>query len=269
MPMLKFTKMHGAGNDFIVISESSLRSSGISLTKDNIEFLCNRQLGVGADGLIIIAYDFALDFKMLYYNSDGNEAEMCGNGARCAFAFANQLGLVSDIGVFSTGSGAVHGELKSDTIKVSLPMTNPPQLDLQLSSSKTVHFANTGVPHAVIITESVSGLDVENLGPEIRYDSHFAPNGVNVNWIEKQQENVYKIRTYERGVEAETLACGTGASASALILFCLNLAISPVTLITKGGDELIVDINQNDDKYELHLTGPAKVAFNGEVELND
>lgn len=269
MATFKFTKMHGAGNDFIVVSDLDLNAATVQLTAPVIEALCNRQLGIGADGLIIVAYDFELDFKMIYFNSDGNEAEMCGNGARCAFAFAKKLGMVNDVGVFATGSGPVNGTIGTDFVKVSLPTSSPPELDYVLDSGSKVHFANTGVPHVVLISESISELDLQKLGPEIRNDAAFKPGGANVNWLEKQDDNLYKIRTYERGVEAETLACGTGASASALILYCLDQATSPVTFITKGGDKLIVDIEENNGQYDLHLTGPAAIAFTGEVEIND
>jgi diaminopimelate epimerase len=261
--------MHGAGNDFIVVSDLEIEAASVQLTAPVIEALCDRQLGIGADGLIIVAYDFELDFKMIYYNSDGYEAEMCGNGARCAFAFANKLGMVSDIGVFATGSGPANGTIGADFVKVSLPTSSPPELDYVLDSGSKVHFANTGVPHAVLISDSISELDLKELGPKIRYDAVFAPSGANVNFLEKQDANLYKIRTYERGVEAETLACGTGASASALILFCLDQATSPVTFLTKGGDKLIVDIKEKNGQYDLHLTGPATIAFTGEVEIND
>ncbi len=269
MATLKFTKMHGAGNDFIVVSDLDLQSASIQLTAPVIEALCNRQLGIGADGLIIVAYDFELDFKMIYFNSDGYEAEMCGNGARCAFAFANKLGMVSDIGVFATGSGPINGSIGTDFVKVSLPTSSAPELDYILDSGSKVHFADTGVPHAVLISDSISELDLNELGPKIRYDAVFKPGGTNVNWVEKLDNNLYKIRTYERGVEAETLACGTGASASALILCCLGQASSPVTLLTKGEDKLIVDIEENYGQYDSHLTGPATIAFTGEVEIND
>jgi len=269
MATMKFTKMHGAGNDFIVISEVDLQSASIQLTAPVIKALCNRQFGIGADGLIIVAYDFDLDFKMIYFNSDGNEAEMCGNGARCAFSFANKLGMVSDIGVFATNSGPVHGSIGTDFVKVSLPTSCPPELNCVLDSGSKLHFANTGVPHAVLISDSISELDLNELGPQIRYDAVFKPGGANVNWVEKLDNNLYKIRTYERGVEAETLACGTGASASALVLFCLGQTSSPVTLLTKGGDKLIIDIEESDELYNLQLTGPATIAFTGEVEIND
>ncbi|MCP4145377.1 MAG: diaminopimelate epimerase [bacterium] len=269
MATLKFTKMHGAGNDFIVISDLDLEAASVQLTAPVIEALCNRQLGIGADGLIIVAYDFELDFKMIYFNSDGYEAEMCGNGARCAFAFANKLGMVSDIGVFATGSGPINGSVGPDFVKVSLPPTKAPDLDYTLDSGSKVHLANTGVPHAVLISDSVSEVNLKDLGPHIRYDAAFEPDGANVNWVEKLDNNSYKIRTYERGVEAETLACGTGASASALVLYCLGQASTPVALLTEGGDKLVVDIEENDGLYNLNLTGPATIAFTGEVEIND
>jgi diaminopimelate epimerase len=267
-----FLKMHGAGNDFIMFDARELGTPGGRLERKQIAGLCNRRLGIGADGLIIIDAHQDLDFEMVYYNADGGEAEMCGNGARCAFLFANRHGLVSGQGEFMTNAGRITGALEGETVRVSLTPPRNLSLDLKLDIDhpfKAVHAVNTGVPHLVIPVDDLESIKLAEWGPRFRYDQHFGPDGTNVNWVQKHKQNdSWLIRTYERGVEAETLACGTGASASALVLSKLKAATAPVSLLTRGGYRLTISIETSENDDLLYLSGPAEIAFRGDVELS-
>jgi len=271
---LPFVKMHGAGNDFVMLSETDLHGAGVKESSSLVMRFCDRRRGVGADGLIVIRDDQRADFAMTYYNSDGGRAEMCGNGARCAFAHARVLGLVGDDGgVCATGSGDVHGTFAGATVTVEL--TPPRDLDLNVSAETdhpfaALHFVDTGVPHLVIPVSELETINLPEWGRALRDDPAFAPGGVNVNWLAKQPgSDVWLIRTYERGVEAETLACGTGAAAAALVLHELGLTASPVALLTRGGDRLTIHIDKQTNGLTLRLSGPAVTAFSGEVVWDD
>jgi diaminopimelate epimerase len=268
--ILPFTKMHGAGNDFVMLDGRDLTRLELQLERSQVALLCHRQKGIGADGLIIIGPDSDTDFRMIYFNSDGGEAEMCGNGARCAFAHAQSLGLVGDEGVFVTASGVLNGQTSDSTVTVSLTAPRDIAHDVQPKLQHPfgpLHHANTGVPHLVAIVDQLESVDIVKWGSALRHDQEFAPVGVNVNWVQRRDDGVWLIRTYERGVEAETLACGTGASACALILVQLGLADSPVPLLTRGGDQLTIRVAETDGSPSLELTGPAVTAFRGEVTI--
>ena len=266
---LPFVKMHGAGNDFVMVDGRRLPPGGLDTAR--IAALCDRRRGIGADGLIVVAPDPAHDFAMTYYNSDGGEAEMCGNGARCAVAFARALGLAAgDDCRFRTRSGPVTGTFHGDEISVQLTPPRDLRLGLDLGPGSPFpahHAVNTGVPHLVIPVEDVEAVELSRWGPWLRHHAAFAPAGTNVNWVSagRGPGAVHRLRTYERGVEAETFACGTGASATALVLCRLGLAASPVALHTRGGDCLTVTVEEADGTTRLHLRGPAVVAFSGEV----
>lgn len=250
--MIEFYKMHGAGNDFIVIP------SDIKLSTDEINSLCTRHTGVGADGLIIISKHTEYDFSMKYYNADGIEADMCGNGGRCAVLLAYKLGWISDKNIrFIAKDGEHYAEILGDEVKIKL--TKPKyfisllQLDCSL---RNFSFINTGVEHLVTFSENIDDIDVEKEGRACRYSNRFE-NGTNVNFATKQDNKIY-IRTYERGVEGETLACGTGASAVAYTDMIKNNDFSEREVITKGG-KLVVSF-END---ALWLQGPALVVYKG------
>ncbi len=268
--VLKFTKMHGAGNDFVMVDARDLHS--LQLSTGLIEAVCNRRTGVGADGLIIIdrATQPEASFRMIYFNSDGGEAEMCGNGARCSVAFAHKLGLMDRQCLFETYSGVLSGQIFAENdIEVSLPVWKDLHLNIDLGSQpfKNHHICNTGVPHLVIPVPDVKELDVESLGRVYRHHQFFAPAGTNVNFVSQHPDNAeQELRTYERGVEDETLACGTGASATAVVLCQLGLAQSPVSFRTRGGDALRVSVDFAGQK--LLLRGPAETSFRGEVLIN-
>ena len=216
--MLTFTKMNGAGNDFVLLDN---RSGGLRLDAKAIEQICDRHRGVGADGLLLVEpATNGADFKMRYYNSDGGEADMCGNGARCFARYANRLTGSGDRVSFETLAGVITAEFPGELVRIN--MSTPKDLRLNdsiavLDKSVDVHSINTGVPHAILLVDDLETVDVQRMGKAIRYHGHFAPKGTNVNFIKILNQNTIAIRTYERGVEGETLACGTGVVASALI----------------------------------------------------
>ena len=266
---LSFVKMHGAGNDFVMIDGRNLSGP---LTAPTVAALCDRRTGIGADGLIVLGQAKAsdADFVMTYFNADGYPAEMCGNGARCSVAFAHTIGLAGRSCRFDTDAGTLDGALREDgTVDVALPSWRDLDLDVKVTESPwpTLHRCNTGVPHLVIPVDDVSDVPVAEWGRRLREDPLFAPAGTNVNWIAPTAEgDGYRIRTYERGVEAETLACGTGASAAAVVMCQLKEATSPVTMYTRGGHRLVVSVDLQE--HGLRLRGPAETSFQGEVTID-
>jgi diaminopimelate epimerase len=267
--MLRFTKMNGAGNDFILIDN---RAREIDLDRSQIAQLCNRHRGVGADGILLLENTTnRADFRMRYFNADGGEAEMCGNGARCFARFANRVAGTQKTISFETSAGVISAELGDNL--VTLRMTEPTDLRLNVKVSvpdenKTVHFINSGVPHVVIPVPKIDDVDVQREGAAIRHDKMFSPNGANVNFIEKRELNKIAIRTYERGVENETLACGTGIVASALIFAATENTSGPIHVIARGGDELQVGFQTIDGSFRnVTLTGPAEFVFEGTIEI--
>jgi diaminopimelate epimerase len=270
MPLLHFTKMNGAGNDFVMLDN---RDGSLALTDAQIARLCDRHRGVGADGLLLAEEPEAgADFRMRYYNADGREAEMCGNGARCFARFVGKLA-PSENGTlnFETPAGVISATLRGD--QVSLAMSQPGAFadgaELDAAGEKlTVYSINTGVPHAVVLVEDLEGTDVHRLGNALRHHHHFQPRGTNVNFVRQLGPQDLAIRTYERGVEAETLACGTGVVASALTLSALTGAESPVRVLVRGGDTLSVDFLRSGEGFShVVLTGPADFVFEGEIAV--
>ena len=267
--MLHFTKMNGAGNDFVMIDN---RLGEYPLTRSQIAFLCDRHRGVGADGLLAVepARDGA-DFRMRYYNADGGEAEMCGNGARCFARFAGRLTGKCERISFETIAGIIVAELAGDRVRLTMSDPRDWRLGLKLAAASeplTVHFVNTGVPHAVVVVDALESTPVVKLGAALRYHEAFAPNGTNANFIQQRDARTIAIRTYDRGVEDETLACGTGVVASALIFHELTGAASPVQVKVRGGDILEVGFTGSSGNYrDVTLTGPADFVFEGDVNL--
>jgi diaminopimelate epimerase len=267
--MLRFTKMNGAGNDFILFDN---RTGDIDLDRNQIAQLCDRHRGIGADGVLLLENSTnGADFRMRYFNADGGEAEMCGNGARCFARFANKVAGTKTTISFETPAGVISAELKGDL--VTLQMTEPTDLRLNLDlpmldEKKTVHFINSGVPHVVVPVAKIDDADVRREGAAIRHHKMFSPIGANVNFIEKRGPNKIAIRTYERGVEDETLACGTGIVASALIFAASEKSSSPVTVLARGGDELQVGFEEAEGSFRnVTLTGPAEFVFEGTIEI--
>jgi diaminopimelate epimerase len=268
--MLNFTKMNGAGNDFVLLDN---RSSELRLTTESIARICDRHRGIGADGVLVVepAANGA-DFRMRYYNSDGGEAEMCGNGARCFARFTRKLGWKRDEVSFETLAGTIRAHFEGDLVR--LEMSEPKGLALNESiEGLIVHAINTGVPHAVILTDDLDRIDVAATGAMIRHHAHFAPKGTNVNFVQRLEADAAAVRTYERGVEAETLACGTGVVASALIFHELTGAKSPVKISVRGGDVLEVGFTQDEPASgafkNVTLTGPAELVFDGQIDGAD
>lgn len=273
---VKFRKMNGAGNDFVLIDD---REDRIRVEASIVRRLCDRRRGVGADGVIIIRRAEQADFRMCYYNSDGGEAQMCGNGARCAGHYAAALGLGrNDSGRRRLSLLAQAGRLAAvvDGDRVSISMTNATSFHKNISltvanSPEIVHFVDTGVPHAVVIETDVAGIpddDFVRRGRAIRTHPQFAPEGANADFLSVDSLGLATIRTYERGVETETLACGTGAVAGAIVLAQLGLSRSPVRLVTRGGEELAVSfVLEPSGAHDVVLDGPAAVNFDGHVEL--
>jgi len=267
--MIHFWKMNGAGNDFVMLDNRTLRHE---LTKEQIAALCDRHRGVGADGLLAVEpAENGADFRMRYYNADGGEAEMCGNGARCFARFANMLaGWNLERVSFETQAGVIGATYHGDSVR--LAMSDPHALRLHLSLDvaglpQTVHFLNTGVPHAVVVVNDLENVPVREWGAALRYHPEFLPRGTNANFLKATPEGI-AIRTYERGVENETLACGTGMVACALVHHLLTGAPSPVKVKVQGGDTLEIAFGKSGDAFQnVTLTGPADIVFEGEIKL--
>jgi diaminopimelate epimerase len=267
--MLSFTKMNGAGNDFVLLDN---RSGLIRLNSDEIAFLCDRHRGIGGDGVLLLENPTnGADFRMRYYNSDGGEAEMCGNGARCFARFANKVaGPFSEVS-FETPAGIIRAKLDAEQVTVNLSPPHGLALNrkLQIQGEElTIHLLNTGVPHVVVVVDDLDATPVLELGKTIRYHSEFRPRGTNVNFVKALGPKKIAIRTYERGVEGETLACGTGVTAGALIFGRLLSIDSPIRVKVRGGDWLeVAFVNVGEDFRDVALKGPADFAFEGAIQL--
>ncbi|MCD6292801.1 MAG: diaminopimelate epimerase [Deltaproteobacteria bacterium] len=262
--------MHGSGNDFIVIDNRR----GLFPEKGRSQLvarLCRRGLGIGADGLILIENNHFVDFLWHFYNADGSEAEMCGNGGRCAARFAYLKGIADADMVFQTSAGLIRAQIERSQVR--LEMTTPfglrkgVELDFA-GESEVVDFINSGVPHAVVmVQQNLDLVALSERGARIREHQEFAPEGTNVNFVEVADEQCLSIRTYERGVEDETLACGTGAVAAALLAFERGLVKSPTKVITRSGESLMVYYEKVGSTFkEVFLEGGAVIVYKGVLE---
>jgi len=263
-----FVKMSGTGNDFILIDHRKPLIGPEAMAQFAAR-VCRRKFSVGADGLILIEDSGQADFKWLFFNADGSVAEMCGNGARCAARFAYMQGIAPARMRFETLAGIIEASVSD--INVAIRMTQPRDLQLHRSifvdeAPVVLHSVDTGVPHAVVFVEDIDAMDVCGQGSRIRHHEVFMPAGTNVNFVGRQ-DGAFKVRTYERGVEDETLACGTGAVAVALVAAMLNQAESPVEIITSGGDRLTItfDLEDGVSAENVFLKGPAHVIYRGEL----
>ena len=265
-----FTKMHGAGNDFIVAFDTSEKWPRLS---DTIRNLCNRKRGIGADGLILLSHnpDKKIPFKMVYFNSDGSVAGMCGNGLRCAALFCcNSLDSGNRLKIM-TASGPLEASILSkNTVKVKIPVAG--DFRKIVIAGDEMYFGNTGVPHLVKPVKAIDKVNVPEEGGKLRHHKFFAPAGTNVNFISlpaKDTAAPFGIRTYERGVEDETSACGTGITASAVCLLKFFRRKPPFEFITRGGDILKVEFRESDNILNTpataYLTGPAVEVFSGTI----
>lgn len=252
---LKFEKYHGAGNDFIIVNGFY---ENIDLSKDQINYLCHRRFGIGADGLIILEKTNGFDFRMRYYNSDGQEATMCGNGGRCIARFAFDNNFAGKEMCFLAADGPHFAKIIDDEI-VSLSMADV----TEVMEYEDGYFLDTGSPHFVKIVENLNSIDVNLSGRTLADDKRFSPERTNVNFLEIGKDNI-KIATFERGVEHETYACGTGVVAASVVLFYTKkIKVLPVNLIAKGG-LLSVYFDKIDNKYvNIKLSGHAKFVFEG------
>jgi diaminopimelate epimerase len=270
MKKIPFHKIHGNGNDFILIDDRRgiLKGMGLSSLAKKV---CHRNRSVGADGLIVIVPSKKADFKWRFFNADGSEAEMCGNGSRCAARFAVLKKIAPKKMAFETLAGIIHAEVKKDTVKVQLTGASGLRQNIRVPVAggiRTGHFVNTGVPHLVYLSDHLDREDVQAVGSASRWHEVFKPAGTNVNFIQIDGPHKLRIRTYERGVEGETLACGTGAVGAALIAASLGKATSPVTVATRGGDKLIVSFVRDGETFtDLHLEGAAEVVCEGTLYL--
>jgi diaminopimelate epimerase len=269
---LEFAKMTGAGNDFIVIDdrENAVGADARELAKQ----LCRRRVSVGADGLILVVPSVRADFRMRYFNADGTEADMCGNGGRCVARFAFLRGVAARKMTFESRSGLHAAEVLDDG-EVRLRMPDPRAILLRNrlalgGETRELHRINTGVPHAVCEVEKLEDFPVVEIGRLMRYHTDFMPEGTNADFIQVLDRNTVAIRTYERGVEDETLACGTGAVAAALVTAALGMTTPPVSVRTRGGDTLTVNFYMSDLGFcDVTLSGNAEVVYEGTLELAD
>lgn len=259
--MTPFYKFHGTGNDFIMI-DGFVSKPLLSAAK--IRNACDRHFGIGADGLIIIVPSEMYDFEMIYYNSDGSKASMCGNGARCAVSFSQMLGITSGSVTFLAGDGVHHAVVEKNidsswNVEVSI-------IDVGLPiRHDDLYYINTGTHHLVKFIDNVNSINVSHEGPPLRNDRRFEPHGANVNWV-SMKPGILTVRTYEKGVEAETLSCGTGVTASALTAGMLT-SIGNWKVNTKGG---VLEVSFRLDNAcfsDIKLKGPAIMAFSGETTL--
>lgn len=252
---VEFFKYQGTGNDFIIIDD---REEKFDIKNQNlIAQLCERRTGIGADGLILLRNHSNYDFEMIYFNSDGKESSMCGNGARCIVAFAQSLDLLTDSCIFLAFDGDHKGLISDDLISIQMQDVH------KIVSSDTFFILNTGSPHYVVFTDDISKIDVEKEGSLIRFSSQYQNEGINVNFVQVGKQ--LEIRTYERGVETETLSCGTGVVAAAISAHkAKKIQQSPILLKTQGG-ELIVEFQAQGNLYRnIWLRGPAELIFAGE-----
>ncbi len=264
--VLKFKKMHGSGNDFILIDNRS-RLIGLSEAEEYAARLCKRKFGIGADGLILIDSSDRADFKWYFYNADGSQADMCGNGGRCAARFAYITGLAPENLTFETGAGIIRAEVKGASVKLQLPDPMGLKLDAVIDvhgEDFPVHCLNTGVPHAVHFTDDLETAPVFEWGRLIRHHKCFQPEGTNVDFVEVKGRNDVVLRTYERGVEDETHACGTGAVAAAILAALKGFVESPVKVRTWGGEILTIYFDLKDHKItNVFLEGDAVLVYSG------
>lgn len=263
---VEFFKYQATGNDFVIVDN---RKTGITLSTDQIRRICHRKYGIGADGLMLIEKDNHTDFNLVYYNADGSQS-LCGNGSRAAVSFASTLGLINGSAVFNAYDGVHDAEIEPRSGMVRLKMNDV----TEVKRIGDDFFINTGSPHYIRIVEHLETFDVFSQGRRIRNSEPFKPGGTNVNFIELQPDNTVFVRTYERGVEDETLSCGTGVTAAALAASFLGY-VSPVKIRTLGGELTVAfltagsssETGQGGTFTEIYLTGPAKMVFKGELEL--
>lgn len=268
--LVEFSKMNGAGNDFVLIDN---RAQKLEISRGKVAGICDRHRGVGADGLILLVPCASgnADWAWNFFNSDGSTGEMCGNGARCFARFVKMKTGASRDFTFETEAGIISARFHGELVTVNLTEPNDLRLNEKIAlreGSQALHSVNTGVPHAVLFVPDADKAMVLQLGPEIRRHSHFGAKGTNVNFVQVLGPNQIRVRTFERGVEGETLACGTGVTASALISAKVHRFASPVRVQVQGGDQLEVSFREANGSFsDVRLTGPADFVFEGTIEI--
>lgn len=268
--MIRFTKAVATGNDFVVVDNRKkvLKNNLARLAKE----LCDRKYGIGADGLLLLEGSDSADFKMRIFNPDGSEAQMCGNGSRCIALYAYKKKITSSSMDIETLAGIISASVNGDNVKVKLTEPKDIQWNLCLMIHECpykVNFANTGVPHVIHFVKDIENISVKELGSSMRYHADFSPEGANVDFVRIADRNKKKIqvRTYERGVEDETLACGTGAVASAIIAAEAEDISSPITVETRSGEMLKVHFEMvKGDFKNVYLEGKAQLVYEGEIQ---
>jgi diaminopimelate epimerase len=268
MKKIDFYKMSGSGNDFIIIDNRNNIVDENGLT-NFIARVCRRKIAVGADGIILVENADSADFKWRFFNSDGSVAEMCGNGARCVSRFAYLNDIAGSNMSFETLAGLVKAEIIEDRVKVK--MTDPLELKIDYTIELengliSISSINTGVPHVVIVKDNIDDVDIVNIGREIRYHDRFSPAGTNVNFVCHIKDDTIAIRTYERGVEDETLACGTGAAASAIVMAHKMKFDSPLSVLTRSGGYLNIFFKEKEGQYyDIYLEGDARIIYKAQL----
>ncbi len=259
--IILFYKYQGAGNDFVLLDNRIQSYSGIS--RETIMHLCDRRFGIGADGLMMLNQKEGYDFEMKYYNSDGKEGSMCGNGGRCMVRFAYHLGMHKTSYHFLASDGEHEAEIDDGSSVINLKMKDVSGFREENGD----YILDTGSPHYVKIVGDVMDYDVLKSGTEIRYNEEFSKEGINVNFVEQKKPDEIIVRTYERGVEDETFSCGTGVTASAIVCFHNEVGYNDVTVFTKGG-RLVVKYDRHDDNSftNIWLCGPAEKVYEGKFE---
>lgn len=268
---ITFHKMSGSGNDFIII-DNRIEVIQPEFAPEMARSLCKRKVSVGADGLILIENDDEVDFAWRFFNADGSSAEMCGNGGRCVARFAHLMGICGPRLSFRTLAGVVCAEVRGSRVKLEITAPKDMRLDEQLEldgQAVVTHFVNTGVPHVVFVLQGLKDLeeqDVVSRGRTVRYHEHYAPAGTNVNFVTVLGRETIAIRTYERGVEDETLACGTGSTAAALVAAAKGLVKPPVQVRTKSGEILVIHFEAGEKAPDqVFLEGETTVIYQGQL----
>ncbi|MGV8057699.1 MAG: diaminopimelate epimerase [Smithellaceae bacterium] len=264
--MIEFYKMSGSGNDFIIIDNRNL-SLNVGDIREFVRKVCRHKLSVGADGLFLIEPSAKADFRWQFFNSDGSTAEMCGNGSRCVARYAYLKGIAGKKMSFETIAGIISAEVNDDVVKVKLTDPSPVKLEEKIDVEGrffVLDVVNTGVPHAVAFVDDLQSFAVAEWGRKIRLHQHFAPQGTNADFAKVSNRHKMQLRTYERGVEDETLACGTGMVAGVLAAAQRGLVESPVDVEVKSGETLRIYFTSEDGSWkEIYLEGKVKIVYQG------
>lgn len=260
----EFSKYQGTGNDFIIMDN---RSNRIHLSTEQIAFICDRKKGIGADGLMLLGIAAGYDFSMTYYNADGKEGSMCGNGGRCLVQFAHTLGIIQHTTKFIAIDGPHEASIHSESGWIHLKMCNVSHIETVHQADQYDYITNTGSPHYITFVNALESFNVVEAGKKIRYNDRFHKEGINVNFVENKQDRLF-VRTYERGVENETLSCGTGVTAAAITSKMNLLGQHEVTIETIGGMLAVKLNNKGNNQFEdIWLMGPAQYVFKGIIQL--